>query len=305
MKIIYGIKGLGRLSSPTAVTVGVFDGVHIGHQKIIKELIKESSASGAKSVVVTFYPHPDKVLKGKDAPAMLTSLKHRLHLLASSGVELCLVINFNKRFALMDTLTFSKEILKKRLNIKMLVVGEDFSFGSDRLNTGFALNNIAKRLNFKLAIVKSERFHSKNISSSIIRHLIEKGKLDTAQRLLGRPVSVLGTVVKGRRRGRVIGFKTANINPHHEAIPPSGVYAVYTKVEDKTYKSVLNIGTRPTFGEKEPTIEVHIFGIDRNLYGKDIEIYFKRRLRPEKRFQNKDHLVAQIIKDAEKAKRLL
>lgn len=305
MKVIHGINNLKRQTSPSLVCVGVFDGVHLGHQNIIKESVKRARFLKAKSVVVTFQPHPAKVLKGADAVAMLTSLKHRLNLLERLEVNLCLIINFNRKIARLSTPEFLQKILINKLNMKMLIVGEKFSFGRERMNSPAGLKKIAQELSFKLRVVRPARYHSRVISSSFIRHFIEKGELKVAARLLGRPVSILGTVVRGRQRGRTIGFKTANIDPHHEAIPPSGVYAAYSKLGRKIYKSVLNIGTRPTFGEKEPTIEVHIFGVNRKLYGKDIEIYFKKRLRPEKRFKDKDCLRKQILKDAALAQQIL
>lgn len=305
MKTIHGIKDLKKQVKPTVISVGVFDSVHIGHQKIIKELISQAAALQAVPGVVTFHPHPARVLESNPTVPMLTSLKHRLSLLEVFGVELCLVVEFDRKIAGLYAEEFIKRFLVNKLNMKMLVAGESFSFGKDKVHTTTALNRIAESLGFKLKAVKPKRIHSRTISSSYIRRLIENGRLKAASRLLGRPVSILGTVVKGRQRGRILGFRTANIDPHHEAIPPSGVYAVYSKLDGKKYKSVLNIGRRPTFDEKEPTIEVHIFGINKNLYGKDIEVCFKRRLRPERKFKNKDHLREQILRDALRAKKIL
>jgi riboflavin kinase/FMN adenylyltransferase len=200
---------------------------------------------------------------------------------------------------------FFKKILIDKLNMRILVIGKNFSFGREGLSGIKALKSLATSLNFTLKIVKPKRYHNRVISSSLIRHLIEDGRLNMASQLLGRPVSVLGTVVKGKGRGRIIGFKTANVDPHHEAIPPSGVYAAYCRIGKYIYRSVLNIGTRPTFGEKEPTIEAHVFGLSRNVYGENIEIYFKKRLRQERRFKNKEHLRRQILRDAAQAKKIL
>ena len=304
MKIVK-LKNLKTQKIPTVVTVGIFDGVHIGHKKIFTELIKHAKKDKATSVVLTFDPHPEKVLKGKKSIAMLSSLKHRLTLLNASGIDLCVLVRFNKKFAEKDTMSFIKNILIKKLNMKKLIVGESFSFGSDNTHTPSSLKDAAKKVGFKLKFVNPKKDNKHVISSSIIRSLIEKGRLQKASRLLGRPASVLGVVVHGRKRGRIVGFKTANIDPHHEAIPPSGVYASYSVIDRKVYKSVVNIGRRPTFKEKDPTIESHIFGLDRNLYGKDIEVYFAKRLRSEKRFKNEQDLCEQIIKDASLAKDIL
>ena len=305
MKVLRGYKNIGPQSRRTAVTVGMFDGVHIGHGRIIRVLIRQAKILKSKAVVVTFEPHPSKVLKGEDCVAMISSLRHRLGLFQRMGVDICVVIKFDSAIAGLDSRRFIRDILINKLNMATLVVGKSFSFGSDRLRDKRSLIMLSKRVGFKTVFVQPKIYHKRVISSSYIRHLIEKGSLDIAERLLGRPVSILGTVISGRRRGRVIGFNTANIDPHHEAIPPGGVYAVYSRLDGRVYKSVLNIGTRPTFKEKEPSIEVHIFGIDRDIYGKDIEVLFKKRLRPERRFKDESHLSAQISKDINLARKTL
>ncbi len=305
MKTVYGFKNLKGKIEPSIVAVGVFDGVHTGHKKIITHLLKEAKADKLKPIVVTFDPHPAKVLQLRGGVSMLSSLRHRLKLLEGLGVELCVVINFNRNFSTKDAESFFKNILVKKLNMKKLVIGDKFSFGSEQLKSKTELKKVGDSLGFCVKVIKPKQYRGITISSSTIRHLIEAGKLNTASKLLDRPVSVLGTVIHGRKRGRIIGFKTANIDPHHEAIPPSGVYAVYSKVGRVTYKSVLNIGRRPTFNEKDPSIEVHIFGINKNLYNKDVEVSFLKKIRPEKRFKNEDTLRAQIIKDSTAVKKLL
>ena len=305
MKTLYSLKGLKGMIAPSVVTVGDFDGVHIGHKKVITQLLKEAKAYKLKPVVITFDPHPAKLLKQRGRVLMLSSLQHRLRLLEELGVELCVVIDFNRKFIEKDAETFLRDLLVNKLNMKKLVIGDKFSFGRERLRNAASLRSMSKRLGFQVRIIRSKRYQSVAISSSVIRHLIEKGKLNIASRLLARPVSVLGTVIHGRKRGRIIGFKTANIDPHHEAIPPSGVYAVYSRIGKSNYRSVLNIGTRPTFNEKDPSIEAHIFGINRDLYGKVIEVSFVKKIRPEKKFENEDILRAQIIRDSIIAKKLL
>ncbi|MDP8297081.1 MAG: bifunctional riboflavin kinase/FAD synthetase [Candidatus Orphnella occulta] len=304
MKTLYGLKGFKGLTVPSVITVGVFDGVHIGHKKIIAQLLKEAKVFKLNPVVITFDPHPAKLLKQRGRVLMLSSLQHRLRLLEELGVELCVVIDFNRKFIEKDAESFLRDLLVNKLNMKKLVIGDKFSFGRERLKDPASLRSISKKLGFQVRIIRSKRYKSVAISSSVIRHFIEKGKLNIASRLLARPVSVLGTVIHGRKRGRIIGFKTANIDPHHEAIPPSGVYAVYSRIGKSNYRSVLNIGTRPTFNEKDPSIEAHIFGINRDLYGKVIEVSFVKKIRPEKKFENEDILRAQIIKDSIIAKKL-
>lgn len=305
MKIIYGINKIPKNSLPSVVTIGVFDGVHIGHQKVMRELIEQSKRIKAKSVVVTFSPHPEKILKEKSAVSMITSLKHRLHIIESIGIDECLVINFTKAFSKLNGNVFIKNILLKKFNMKNMVVGENFSFGNDNALKGSALERLSKKYCFELNFVKENKRGIRIISSSYIRHLIEKGKLVSASQLLGREFSIYGTVVRGRRRGRIIGFRTANMDLHHEAIPPSGVYAAYAVVDKKRYKAVMNIGTRPTFDEKEPSVEAHLFAVNKSFYGKELEIFPVKRLRAERRFKNKEHLKEQISKDIKSAKAML
>jgi riboflavin kinase / FMN adenylyltransferase len=305
MRVVYGVKCIDKKPMLSAVAVGIFDGLHIGHKKIITTLMRVAKDKRLLPVVITFNPHPDDVLSKKKKTPMLCSLQHRLNLFASLGIRLCVVLNFDRTFAEKTCDTFIKDILIKKLGMKSLVVGESFSFGRERVSGIDHLKKAAGRMGFNVSVIFAKRYNRRIISSSAIRSLIEKGRLDIASKLLGRPVSVLGTVIHGRKRGRIIGFKTANIDPHHEAIPPSGAYAAYTLLGYKRYKSVVNIGRRPTFFEKDPSIEVHIFGINRNIYGKDIEVFFIKRLRPERRFRDEDKLRDQIKKDALRAEKTL
>lgn len=305
MEVFYGVKGLHKRIMSSVVTVGVFDGLHIGHKRIISALMRISKEKGLLPVVVTFSPHPDDILSGKKKTPMLCSLDHRLGLFASLGIRICVVLKFNNAFAKKSGNSFIGGILVKKMGLKSLVVGEKFSFGKERIGGAFRLKKIAGDMGFKIHIITAKRHKGRIVSSSAIRSLIEKGNLEAASKLLGRPVSVLGTVIHGRKRGRILGFKTANIDPHHEAIPPSGVYAAYTKLGNKKYKSVVNIGRRPTFLDKDPSIEVHILGINKSIYGKEIEVFFVKRLRPERRFKNEDKLRSQIKKDALRAEKML
>jgi riboflavin kinase / FMN adenylyltransferase len=305
MRVYYGLKGINKIARPTAIAVGVFDGLHIGHKKIISSLMRIARDKGLLPVVVTFEPHPDNILVKQKKTPMLCSLDHRLNLLSGLGVSLCLVLRFNRAFAEKSCDIFIRDVLIKRLGMRSLVMGEMFSLGKEGVSRPNDLKAIADALDFDISIITAKRYNARVISSSIIRSLIEKGRLAAASRLLGRPVSVLGTVIHGRKRGRIIGFRTANIDPHHEAIPPSGVYTAYTQLDNRSYKSIVNIGRRPTYFGKEPGIEVHIFGVNKNIYGKDIEVCFVKRLRAEKRFKNEDRLREQIKKDVANAYKIL
>ena len=299
MKKIYNLSKIRKL----AATIGIFDGVHCGHQKILKKLVSDSRRLKIKSLVVTFSPHPRKILNPGSMIPFLTSLEHRSKLIEDLGVDFFHMIRFTKPLSLMEPGEFVKKVLIDKFNIKMLVVGQDFLLGNKRRGDFSLLKSLSKRYNFRLVGVRPVRIKGRVVSSTRIRKSIEKGDLKNASLLLGRSVSILGTVVKGKAIGRKIGFPTANINPHHEAIPPSGVYAVDTRMNKKIYKAVLNIGIRPTLGkDKEPTVEIHILQFKKNIYGKDIEIIFKGKIRDEKKFPSLEKLRMQIKKDILNAK---
>ena len=284
-------------------SIGIFDGVHRGHQKILKKLVGEAKKRKTKSLVITFYPHPRKVLKSDSNIPLLTSLKHRLRLIEDFNVDFILVIKFTKYFSKMKAEDFVKKILVDKLNVKTLIVGKDFLFGYKERGDFRLLKNVSKKYGFKVFGIESLKLKKGLVSSTRVRHLIEKNNLKEASLMLGRKVTVLGTVVKGRRIGRKLGFPTANINPHHEAIPGSGVYTVDVRMKKKVYKGVLNIGTRPTFSkDKEPSIELHILNFKKDIYGKNIEITFKRRIRKERKFNSVEALRKQIKIDASNSK---
>ncbi|MBU1148080.1 MAG: bifunctional riboflavin kinase/FAD synthetase [Candidatus Omnitrophica bacterium] len=279
-----------------AASIGIFDGVHRGHQKILKKLYKETSRNNAKSLLITFDPHPRNILKSKIP--LLISLSHRLTLIKDFGIDFLKVIRFTRKFSRLSGDEFITKILMRKFKIDILVLGENFSFG----HKGRGAAALLKRYGFKVFEVKALKSKGRSISSTRIRQKIEKGDLRNASLMLGRPVTVFGTVVKGRRVGRRLGFPTANIDPHHEAIPPSGVYSVDAKISNRIHKGILNIGTRPTFGENiDPTIELHVFNFKKTIYRKDVEIIFKRKIRNERRFKSVEALRKQIQKDIRKA----
>lgn len=308
MKIYRSIKKMKKPRPGSVVAIGVFDGIHRGHAHIIKNLVKRARRIGAKSMVLTFYPHPYSVLHPKGIVPLLVSVKHRLRLLADLGVDILVLTKFSLRFSYTKAEEFVSRILLKRLGMKEMLVGENFSFGKAGSGDIALLKNLSRKYGFKVKSIALLKEGKRAISSTYVRSLILNGRLKEASRLLGRPVSILGTVIEGAKRGRILGYPTANVNPHHEAIPPSGVYAVYVKLGDKRYRGVLNIGFRPTFHPlhyaPEPTIEVHIFNFRKNIYGKDIEIIFIKRMRPERRFKTKAALIRKIMLDEGTATRI-
>jgi riboflavin kinase/FMN adenylyltransferase len=248
---------------------------------------------------VTFNPHPRRVLNPNSNVPSLTSLGHRLKLIKAIGVDFFLVIKFTKLFSGIKAEDFVKKILVNKLAIKNLVVGENFLFGHRQSGDLRFLKRLGERFGFQVFWVRPVRMKGAIISSTRIRNIIQKGRLEEASRMLGRPLTILGTVVKGRHIGRRLGFPTANIDPHHETIPPNGVYAVYVRTDKKPCrKAVLNIGTRPTFCRgKEPVLELHILNFKKYIYGKDIEIIFRQKIRNERRFYCIEALRRQIQKD--------
>lgn len=283
-----------KISYPTAVTIGIFDGVHRGHQAILKRLVHKAKKSRLKSVVITFDPHPVNVLsKGEKIP-FLMSLEHRIRLIKKMGVDDCIVIRFTKEFSKLRPEDFIKKILIDKINLKVLVTGGNFLFGFKEKGSSGLLKRLSKTCDFKFYSVPPLKMKKEIISSTRIRSLIEKGDLKLAEKLLGRPVTILGTVVKGKRLGRKIGFPTANIDPHHESIPPAGVYSVNVELDKKLYRGILNISAHKI-------IETHIFNFKKDIYGRDIEVIFKRKIRDEKKFNSLENLKKQIHLDIIKA----
>ena len=293
----------------SVVTIGVFDGVHIGHRKIIKKVVDRTRTLGLKSVVVTFDPHPLKILRpGTAEPLSLVSLQHRIRLIRALDVDYLLILKFTRMFSLLSPSNFVKDVLINRLGAKEIYVGENFYFGRNASGGAHILKKISQGFGCRVYTLKPVKISNRIVSSSLIRKLILRGILAEASRLLARPVSILGTVVEGSKLARLLGYPTANVNPHHEIIPPTGVYAVKINLDGRWLKGILNIGVRPTFyssRDREPTIEVHIFDFTSRIYGKDIEIFFIKKIRDERRFKNAKELIAQIRRDERTARSVL
>ena len=310
MKVMRGLRNLKRPAEGSVVTIGVFDGVHKGHEAIIKRTVERAKSLGLKSMVVTFDPHPLKVVHPSPYVPSLISLDHRLRLIERLGVDITVIVKFTRSVARLSPEAFVGDLLARRLGSREVYVGENFYFGKGAGASAPALKKLAGRYRIKAHIVAPIIVEDRVVSSSVIRGLLAIGELARAARFLGRPVSILGTVVRGSRMGRMLGYPTANINPHHEAIPASGVYAVRVLFQDRELKGIVNIGVRPTFirrgaSEAEPRIEVHIFNFRKKIYGEDLEIIFVRKLRDERPFASKAELAAQIAKDERKARRIL
>lgn len=306
MRVVHGLRGFKRSAKATALAIGVFDGLHIGHRKIIERVVRDAKKLKVKSVVLTFDPHPAKVLHPKNhgVPSLI-SIGHRIKLIEELGVDILVVMDFSRALADLAPEDFARKVLADKLGAREVCVGDNFYFGKGCAAGVDDLNRFGRLFGFKVNVVKSIRMGRNIVSSSLIRKLITSGELRKASKLLGRRVSVLGTVISGARLARELGYPTANLNPHHEVVPPGGVYAVFVKFKEKTYKGVLNIGLRPTFyspRDRESAIEVHIFDFKGKIYGHDLEVFFVKKLRDEAVFAGKDDLVRQIKKDEEAAR---
>jgi riboflavin kinase / FMN adenylyltransferase len=283
------------------VTVGTFDGVHAGHRVLINNVLKKAEQKNARSVVVTFDPHPrDIISPGEEGIKLLTTLEERCELLAEIGIDEMIVIPFNRDFSLLSSESFVRDIIWKKIGISEFVIGYDHQFGRNREGTIETVQQLGKEFGFEVHIVSKQEVGDKTVSSTAIRKCLqENGDVQLAARLLERPYPLNGTVIHGDNRGKDIGFPTANIKPEHpnKVIPKKGVYTVTARIENQTFKGMMNIGTRPTFDGDQVTLEVHLFDFDRNIYGNAIKIFFHKRLRDEKRFSGVDALVNQLQED--------
>lgn len=288
------------------IAIGIFDGVHRGHQRILNSLVRECKKNRRKSMVLTFDPHPNKVLRPKTHHPILMSLSHRLCLMERLGIDEVLAIRFDRKISQCSADHFLKNILIHRLAMQSLTLSWDFCFGRGGEGNHDYLQIKAHELGFDLHFVYPLRYRGAVISSTRIRRLVERGHLCQASAMLGRPVSVRGDVIHGHGRGGpIIGYPTANIDPHHETLPPDGIYAAWGWVSDKKIKGVIHIGPRPTFNEKKTSLEVYFLNFHNDLYGKEIELFFVKKIRPIKKFNSAKALTKAIAKDVADAKRIL
>jgi riboflavin kinase/FMN adenylyltransferase len=306
-----GIDGLaGLCPGGSVVTIGVFDGLHLGHTRVVGTTVDWARELGVEPVVVTFREHPDAHLKGR-APRLIISLPHRLLLLQRAGVAATVVLDFDERIRQITAEEFARHILKEGLAARGLVLGHDAALGRGREGTPERFRELGPGLGFTVRTVPALAVDRAPVSSTAIRSAIEGGDLEEAARMLGRPVSVLGTVVGGSHRGRLLGFPTANLDLMGEVRPPVGVYAVRVVLADRTLPGVCNIGLRPTFArgdlpeQRKELLEVHLLDFDADLYGQDLEVQFVARLRGERRFESGEALAEQIGRDVAQARRIL
>ena len=299
MKVAAGIKAsvLKHLKS-SVVTLGVFDGVHLAHQKIIRKTAAEAKHLKAKSVVITFEKHPKKTTH-KKAPPILTTATKKIELIGKLGVDILILVDFNKKFASIPAKIFIENILVKKLKAKEVIIGHDYGFGKGKEGNAELLKKEGKIHGFKTLVTLPVLVNKKIISSTRIRNAVLSGDISTAKRYLGRDYSVIGKVEAGKKLGRTFGFPTANLNCFNEVVPKEGVYAVRILMDKKFYKGACSI-TSPTFDRSgEPTVkpEVFIFDFQKSIYNKIMEVYFVKRIRGSRKFNGIPSLVKQIKKD--------
>ncbi|MEY2601953.1 MAG: riboflavin kinase / adenylyltransferase [Verrucomicrobiota bacterium] len=306
MEVLRSIPELERLRGPVFLAIGVFDGVHRGHQAVISTSANHAGAVNGTPVVVTFDPHPEKVLRPAVAPHLLTATQHKIALIRALGVEHLLIISFDKQFAATEPEDFVQKLVAHSKPLREICVGHEWSFGKNRRGNLELLKKLGANSDFDVVGIPPVKINGAVVSSTAIREAVEKGDLTKAAEMLGREYTILGTVTHGDNLGKKIGFPTANLSAHSEQFPPNGVYAAEARIEGELHRGVINLGTRPTVsgGKSERVLEIHLFDFNRDIYGRDVEVRFLKFLRAEKKFENLDALVQQIRQDVEQARQL-
>ncbi|MGD8748247.1 MAG: bifunctional riboflavin kinase/FAD synthetase [Balneolaceae bacterium] len=293
----------------SVVTVGTFDGVHAGHRAIMDTVVSKAEEHDARSVIVTFDPHPRDIINPGDAGIkLLTTLQERAEILNEIGIDTMVVIPFDRDFSLLSSEEFIRDIIYDKIGVSEFVIGYDHHFGRNREGTIETVERLGKELGFDAYVVSKREVGDKAVSSTAIRKAIsDEGNVEQAAEFLQRPYRLNGMVVHGDKRGKDIGFPTANIKPEHtnKIIPKDGVYAVRVRINGDWHNGMMNIGTRPTFDGKVRALEVNLFDFGRNIYGKEVQVRFFYRIRDEKKFEGIEALIDQLKRDEREARELL
>lgn len=300
MEVLRELEKLSLLSNETAIAIGNFDGVHLGHQKILQFLVREAKKYNLLSFVLTFSPHPERILR-KARIRQIQTLSQRLEEIEKFGVHSVCIVSFTEKFSNLSSQEFIQDIIIKRFKVRVIIVGENFRFGRNRKGDISLLKKSVSKLGLKIFSVPPVTKEGHIISSSLIRNLLEQGQIDKANTLLGRFYRIEGKVIKGKSRGKDIGFPTANIETANEIVP-SGIFITTVGIDSEVFPSLTNIGYRPTFGQQEANIESYIIDFNQNLYGKKINVNFIKKIREEKKFKTAEELSNQIQKDLKTAK---
>ena len=302
MRLFHGTDN-AEIVRPTVLTLGVFDGLHLGHQLIMSTVVERARAAGAVPTVITFDPHPRAVLHPESAPPLLQTFDQKIESFGVMGIEQTIVIRFTKQFAQVCAEDFLRDVVCERLQAHEIYLGRGFAFGRNREGNIDLLRKASERLGFRADEVPEVRLRGQRISSSRIRELLADGRVGLARRMLGRPYGVEGRVVRGHERGRVLGFPTANLHPQNRVIPRNGVYVTATLIEGAWRRSVTNVGVRPTFADSvAPSVETYVMNWNGDLYGDVVRVRFLHRLRAERKFASIDELKQQIDADVERAR---
>ena len=301
--IVYKNLNIKKKHKGSVIAIGNFDGLHIGHQKVLKEARQKAINKKLKFGLVTFEPVPTMFFNKNIKNHRINSFNQKIYFLKKIKLDFLIVINFNKAFSNLSAENFVTKILFEKLKSKYIFISKNFRFGRKRLGDIKTLKNFEKKYSYKILVTTPYKKKDKIVSSSLIRKIIQKGKIQEAEKLLGRPWSVEGEVIKGEQRGRIIGFPTCNIELNSYTLPKLGVYSVWVQINNLKKRGIANIGYRPTFNGKSLLLEVNIFGIKRNLYKKILKIGFIKFIRAEKKFKNIKELKAQIKKDIISAKK--
>jgi riboflavin kinase/FMN adenylyltransferase len=306
MQILRSIAELSQLRGPLFLAIGVFDGVHLGHQAVISTSAEHARAEDGTPVVVTFDPHPEKILRPDKAPHLLTATPHKIALVRALDVRHLWMISFDKQFAATEPEDFVQQLVHHSKPLREICVGHEWSFGKNRGGNLQLLKKLGAQFDFNVVGIPPVMINGEIVSSTTIRRAIEAGDLKKAATMLGREYTILGTVVHGDDLGKKIGFPTANLSAHSEQFPPNGVYFAEARLDGVVHAGVVNLGYRPTMSSdrSDRILEVYLLDFNRDIYGRDLELRFIRYLRPEQKFQNVDALVRQIERDVQQAREL-
>jgi len=302
MQLIRGIHNIQAEDHGCVLTIGNFDGVHLGHARVIKALIEKAKALNCTPAVMIFEPQPQELFAPESAPARLTRLRDKYFLLKKLGVQRLICVNFHREFANKSAQEFIEQLLVKQLGIKHLIIGDDFRFGKNRVGDFNLLKQAGEKLSFAVSDTASFKLADCRISSTQIRNALVHDKLADAEKMLGRAYSIIGRVFHGDKRGRQLGFPTANVLLKRRVSPISGVYVVKINTVNHCFYGVANIGSRPTVSGIRQQLEVHIFNFNDDIYGETIEVVMLKKLRDEMKFSSLDELTKQISQDSEQAK---
>ncbi|MFA6162070.1 MAG: bifunctional riboflavin kinase/FAD synthetase [Methylobacter sp.] len=305
MRLIRGLSHLEPLRNGCVLTIGNFDGLHLGHRTVIKKLAERGAALGLPVIVMIFEPQPLEYFLGENAPSRLMRLREKVIQFSKLPVDDLLILRFNQFFSNCDAEHFIEDVLIKKLNVKHLVVGDDFHFGKARRGNFAMLKDKGKVFGFDVEDTGSYQLAGLRVSSTLIRDALGAGDLALAEKLLGHGYSVCGRVVHGDKRGRTIGYPTANIKMFRRNAPVDGVFAVtMTGINGMEFEGIANVGIRPTVNGSKVILETHLFDFEKEIYGRYVEVHFKQKIRDEIRFQSLEQLKVQIVKDVAEAKKI-